>query len=115
MNPIAPLEWRGPMKSAKRGADLDQAAAGALQRMAAQPRHGDLQVEHDRLVVRRAEIERAGEGAGDAVGEAAVETKGHDVAAEVRRLSRTDIGEAGDHARADRVVVADDCRRLAAQ
>src|SRR5580658_7882967 len=101
--------------SAKRGADLDQAAAGALQRMVAHPRRGDLQVEHDGLVVRRAELERAGEGAGNAVGEATVETKGHDVAAEMRRLARADIGEARDQARADRVVVADDRRRLAAQ
>ena len=70
---------------AERRADLHQTAAGALQRVAVHPRLGNLQVEHDRLVVRRSEIERAGEGAGEAVRQAAVEAKGHDVAAEMRR------------------------------
>ena len=86
-----------------------------MQRVAPRPRFGNLQVEHDRLVVGRSEVERAGEGAGEAVRQAAVEAKGHDVAAEMRHFARTDIGEAGNEARSDRIVVADDRRRLAVQ
>jgi len=42
------------------------------------PRLGDLQVEHDRFMVGRSEVERPGEAAGEAVRQAAVETEGQD-------------------------------------
>ena len=75
----------------------------------------DLQVEHDRLVVGWSEVERAGKRAAKPVRKAAVETKGHDVAAEMRHLTRTYIGEAGDETGSDCIVVADDRRWLALQ
>src|SRR5262249_44237295 len=94
----------------QRGADLHEAAADAVDRPAAEAGLRDLQGQHDRLVGGRAEIERGGEGAGKPVDQAAVEAKGHHIAAEVGGLARPHVVEAWDRRWSYGVVVADNGR-----
>ena len=102
--------WRGEYKNPFR--DLQD--GGRVRNWDNERRLGDLQVEHDRLVVARPEIQRGRRATGDPVQQGAVEAERHDISREVGRLARAGIGKAGKHDRTHGVVVADDRGRLAA-
>src|SRR5205823_4498454 len=107
------LSHSGSRFSAESCPNAGQAALGAIERAAPGHGLGNLQVEYNRPVVGGPEVQRAGEGAAEAMCQASVETKRDDVTTEMGDLARANVGEARDQDRADGIVVADNRRRPA--